>query len=141
MAIEEVEGTFNRIRSYFGIISVHNTLTVRGCLSEVAPDVPAMRRVLVDHQLDRSSFVLLLLQPRDTILRWSLGIKVAHLHQKRHHDLGVRHKINVYRSATWNPKVTKKADRIIRYDCAEDRLALWSLVETGRQPQSCHRAL
>ena len=64
VAIEKSEGSFNRIRSYFGIMSVHNTLTVRGCLGEVGPNVPAMCRVFVNHQLDWSSFILLHLEPR-----------------------------------------------------------------------------
>jgi hypothetical protein len=38
MLIEEIEGPFDGVGSYFGIVSVRHTLTVRGCLSEVAPE-------------------------------------------------------------------------------------------------------
>jgi hypothetical protein len=60
---------------------------------------------------------------------WSLGIEVAHLYQKRHCDLLVGYEVDVYRTAIRNPKVTKKADRVIRYDCAEGRFTLWRLVK------------
>jgi uncharacterized membrane protein len=49
LAIEEIEGSFNRMPGYFWIISVHDTITIRRRLGEVAPDVPAVCRVLVDH--------------------------------------------------------------------------------------------
>ena len=113
MLIEEIKGPFNKICCYFGVIPIHNPLTVRGCLGEVAPNVPAMCRVFVDHQFDWSPFILLHLEPRDAILRWPLGIKVAHLHQKRHRDPFFRHKANGYWTAPWNLNVSKKTDRVI----------------------------
>jgi hypothetical protein len=88
-----------------------------------------MCRVFVDHELDWSSPILLYLEPRDAVMWWSLGIEVAHLHQKRHCDLLVGYEVDVYRTAIRNPKVNKKADRVIRYDCAEGRFALWRLVK------------
>ena len=134
MAIEEIECLLNRIRSYFWIISVHGTIAVRGCNGEVFPDVPAMCRVFVDHQLDWSSFILLHLEPRYAILRWSLGVEVAHLHQKWHRDFLVGHKIDIPRRAARNSEVADEADRIVCNDCAEGWLALWRLVKARRNP-------
>jgi hypothetical protein len=72
VAIEEIERQSNGLRCRFGIVSVHNILTVQALLSEVAPFklsvVPAMRCVLVNDELNGRALVLLLLEPRDAIL-------------------------------------------------------------------------
>src|SRR5262245_52878351 len=80
VAVEEIECQLDGLRRHFGIVSVHDILTVQTLLCEVAPNVPAMSCVLVNQELNGSTPVLLLLKPRDAVLRRCFSVESAHLH-------------------------------------------------------------